>query len=219
MIDRDIDWRMRFKWSYIPEALRGLTLADWPPQSEAGHRALATARHFVATLPQRLQLADEDLPREDRTLIGVGMSLIGSHGTGKTELACAILTEAAYAGASVCYVRADDLITAMVLTARDPKTEQEEKLRYQAEILCRRVRLSSVAVVDDLGKEHKTDSRFAQRKINTLLRGRHGAARPTIVTSNEPIPKWVIYDDALPSFAAQALPTTLLIGADLRVRR
>lgn len=218
MIDREIDWPMRWKWSYIPEALRGLTLDDWPPQSDAGRRALAAAKGFVDTIVQRSGLADGVHDRDERTLIGVGMAIVGSHGTGKTELACAILTEVAYRGASICYVRADDLVTALVCLSRDPKSEQEEIDHYKAGILWRRMRNSRVAVVDDLGKEHKTSSGFAQRKINTLLRTRHGDARPTIVTSNEPIPRWAIYDDALPSFAAQALPTVLLIGADLRAR-
>lgn len=221
---RQIDWGLRWEAANIPAGLRGQTLADWAPQTPAGHKALRVATEFVATLPERLLVPDEDADRMRRAYVGEGMSIIGNNGTGKTELAAAILTTAHQShSVSIFYIRADQFVTACVRYANPPKDEAlrwDPSGQYQAAARMRsRAAKRSLVVFDDLGKEHKTDSQFAQRTINNYLRYRFEMAKPTIVNSNVPVEKWGIYDAALPSFARQALPTIALIGGDLRGRR
>lgn len=223
---RQIDWGLRWEAANVPAGLRGQTLDDWTPQTPAGRTALKAAREFVDTLPERLLVPGEDADRERRAYVGEGLSIIGNNGTGKTELACAILTTAHRTleiKPTVYYIRADQFVTACVRYANPPKDEAERwdpSGQYQAAARMRsRAAKRSLVVLDDLGKEHKTDSQFAQRTINNYLRYRFEMAKPTIVNSNVPVEKWGIYDAALPSFARQALPTIALIGGDLRGRR
>ncbi|MEU4534300.1 hypothetical protein AB0G15_05450 [Streptosporangium sp. NPDC023825] len=223
-LSNQVDWNLRWESANIPMHLRGQTLDDWPPQSELGFKALQAARRFVDTLPQRIHTPAPGASRDDRSLIGVGMAVIGTHGSGKTDLVCATLTTAHLThGASIGYARAAAFIAACMACDNPPKDDDERHDptgRYQRAVrLRRRMVLASVAALDDMGKEHKTASSYVARKINNYLRYRHEIGKPTLVTSNDPIEKWAVYDPALPSFALQALPAVLLIGADLRARR
>lgn len=221
---RQIDWGLRWEAANIPVGLRGQTLSDWTPQSVSGRQALDAATEFVATLPERLSAPGEDADRERRALVGEGLSIVGPNGVGKTELAAAILTTAHRSmSVSIYYIRADQFIAACIRYANPPKDEAarwDPSGQYQAAVRMRsRAAKRSLVVLDDLGKEHRTDSLFVNRAINNFLRYRFEMAKPTIVNSNDPVEKWRVYDVALPSFARQALPTITLVGADLRGRR
>ena len=45
-------------------------------------------------------------------------------------------------------------------------------------------------VLDDVGKEHRTSTGFAQDVFDTLVRTRHNAGLSTIMTSNVPLSAW-----------------------------
>jgi hypothetical protein len=73
-------------------------------------------------------------------------------------------------------------------------------------------------VLDDLGKEHKTSSGWAEDTFDELLRARFNSGLPTIVTSNTPLSKWgTNYSEAMASFAYEAfIPIDVNSGKDLR---
>ena len=48
----------------------------------------------------------------------------------------------------------------------------------------RRIRTVDLLVLDDVGKEYRTESGFAENTIESVLRDRSQSMRPTILTSN-----------------------------------
>jgi DNA replication protein DnaC len=63
----------------------------------------------------------------------------------------------------------------------------------------------SLLVLDDLGKEHRTASGWAENTIDAVLRSRYNAGLPTIVTTNVPLKNWGdVYGEAMGSFAHEA---------------
>jgi hypothetical protein len=73
-------------------------------------------------------------------------------------------------------------------------------------------------VLDDLGKEHKASSRWAEDTFDELLRSRFNSGLPTIVTSNTPLTRWEEqYGAPMASFAYEAfIAIDVNSGKDLR---
>lgn len=73
-------------------------------------------------------------------------------------------------------------------------------------------------VLDDLGKEHRTASGWAENVFDELLRSRFNSGLPTIVTSNTPLSRWEEqYGAPMASFAYEAfIPIEVNSGKDLR---
>jgi len=65
-----------------------------------------------------------------------------------------------------------------------------EDLKYRVKVL----------VVDDVGKEHHTASRYAEDAFDLLARLRHNAGLATIYTTNVPLAKWgLTYSESMKS--------------------
>jgi DNA replication protein DnaC len=63
----------------------------------------------------------------------------------------------------------------------------------------------SLLVIDDLGKEHRTATGWAENTFDAVLRSRYNAGLPTIVTTNVPLKNWgEVYGEAMESFAHEA---------------
>ena len=57
-----------------------------------------------------------------------------------------------------------------------------------------------VLVIDDVGKEHTTSSKFAEDAFDLLVRTRHNSGMTTIYTTNIPVAKWsYLYSDSMRS--------------------
>jgi DNA replication protein DnaC len=62
-----------------------------------------------------------------------------------------------------------------------------------------------VFVLDDLGKEYRTSSGWAENTFDALLRARFNSGLPTIVTTNVPLRDWgMIYGEPMGSFAHES---------------
>jgi len=65
-----------------------------------------------------------------------------------------------------------------------------EDLKYRVKVL----------VIDDVGKEHRTGSHFAEDAFDLLVRLRHNAGLTTIYTTNVPLAKWGLqYSESMQS--------------------
>ena len=70
-----------------------------------------------------------------------------------------------------------------------------EDLKYKVELL----------VVDDVGKEHRTASGFAEDSFDLLVRTRHNRGLGTIYTTNIPLEEWSDqYSDAMQNFISRS---------------
>jgi DNA replication protein DnaC len=57
-----------------------------------------------------------------------------------------------------------------------------------------------VLVIDDVGKEHTTQTRYAEDAFDLLVRNRHNSGMTTIYTTNVPVTKWAYhYSDSMRS--------------------
>jgi DNA replication protein DnaC len=61
-----------------------------------------------------------------------------------------------------------------------------------------------VFVLDDIGKEYRTASGWAENVFDELLRSRYNAGLPTIITTNVELAQWDKYGPAMESFAHEA---------------
>ena len=112
---------------------------------------------------------------------GVGLYIHGPNGTGKTYLASAIVKEYAQKGFSCVVVNA----------AIMQKIEVDPRYLFDSvETWRERVRSVHLLVIDDIGKEYRTDSGFIEKSISNLLMIRSQQKNSaTIITSNiNPVP-------------------------------
>lgn len=201
-----INWTKRWRKYNIPRPFEGLGLED-VPRTRTNADALAQAHRFVDEFGQRYP--GEEAAGDDRSLVGRGLILIGPTGTGKTRLACATATTVHYRyNYSVRYVPVDRYFTKM----KDAGIPPEDKQSMSVALL-----RTPLLIWDDVGQEYDSGSGWNGQQINSILRTRHGAGRPTIVTSNFAPDDWAArYNEALFSFAHEAFDGLSLAGEDMR---
>jgi DNA replication protein DnaC len=138
---------------------------------------------------------------------GLGIMLVGEPGHGKTTLASVALQE---------------LLRTMPFEGSHPAMfmDYPKFLRYQKaswdeedeskKILIDRMygdekNSIELFILDDLGKEYRTSTGWAENTFDALLRSRFNAGLPTIVTTNVPMKNWgTVYGDPMGSFAYEA---------------
>lgn len=108
---------------------------------------------------------------------GEGLLLWGPNGVGKTSIATLIGFEVARRGGTTYFATAESLRLASIeRTMFDDETTVMERAQ-EVELL----------IIDDLGKEHRSESAYAERLIENLLRVRLAQKRATIITTNLPL--------------------------------
>lgn len=143
--------------------------------------------------------------------MGLGLLLDGAPGAGKTTRACKLVrdlissmpTTGTRTRRLVYFTRFDGLVRLEKSTfgeAGDPQAE-----RILAGIIGDADEMSIVRllVLDDLGKEYKTN--FTERIFENVLRARYDAGLPTVITTNLPLSRWAeTYGPSVESFAHEA---------------
>jgi DNA replication protein DnaC len=160
-------WRDRVarltKSSEIPARFRDASLDTYQAKSKAQTRALQTARRFAANFAEIAKR-------------GSFLTLVGSLGTGKTFLACAIGNALLAKGYGVLYVTAYKLLREIKRSwARN--AEMDEKA-----VMARYTGGCDLLILDEIGVQYGTD---AERVLLfQVIDDRYSELLPTVLVSN-----------------------------------
>lgn len=155
---------------------------------------------------------------------GRGVLLLGAPGRGKTMLGCMILNEVVAKGYNAYFTTLAGYIKRIQSTF-DLKSAWEKMQDPEAyeEWLDTRAVLKSMRndvdllVVDDVGKEHLTASRFAEDEFDFLVRYRFDRGLPMVMSTNTPVREWgERYGKAMESFIHEAFELIVADGEDVR---
>ena len=155
---------------------------------------------------------------------GVGITLMGPTGVGKTHLASALLAELLGRGNSGRFVEASKFMTwhyrALSLSALWRKYDRIDAVAEWEEIdevLQWLHHTAQVVMLDDVGHEHTTD--YSVDVMSALLRERFRRRLPTIITTNlSPDDFNDSYDAAFGDFLHEAAPIQKMTGRSRRDR-
>mgnify|MGYP006270136313 CR=1 FL=1 len=148
---------------------------------------------------------------------GLGIMLVGNPGHGKTTMASTAL-QRLIRGISGDVLGMPGTLPNRIAGFMDyPKLLRLQKSQFdekddEVQILLDGIygdsdRMNNVRVfvLDDLGKEYRTASGYAENTFDALLRSRFNAGLPTIVTTNVPLENWgTVYGAPMGSFAMEA---------------
>jgi len=133
----------------------------------------------LSEIPEHLEYRDKVrkyLEKMDEMLEnGIGLFLYSDeNSTGKTSIAVLVLKQALRLRRTAYFEESGRLKAALIRAE-----EFEENIPIE-----RRIRTVDLLVLDDVGKEYRTESGFAENTIESVLRDRSQSMRPTILTSN-----------------------------------
>ncbi len=141
---------------------------------------------------------------------GVGLYIWGPNGTGKSYVAAALLKHAwrTWRLAGYC-VTATQLNGCWI--------DDEEAHPGSEETVVGRSYSIRLLVVDDLGKEHRTKSGFAETKLSALLRHRSRNQQTTIITTNmNPVEFGKAYSSSTKQLMKEVMHPVCLKGDNMR---
>ena len=133
----------------------------------------------LSEIPEHLEYKDKVrkyLEKMDEMLEnGIGLFLYSDeNSTGKTSIAVLALKQALRLRRTAYFEESGRLKAALIRAE-----EFEENILIE-----RRIRTVDLLVLDDVGKEYRTESGFAENTIESVLRDRSQSMRLTIMTSN-----------------------------------
>jgi DNA replication protein DnaC len=138
---------------------------------------------------------------------GIGLLFSGTNGTGKTSAAVIIAKEAVRRGKTSFFISAADYKEAVV---KDMMFDEEETVVERSKNV-------DILVLDDLGKEYRGASGFAEAAIDNLIRFRVQNRKSTIITTNlsgQQIKDE--YGDSMASLLMEAMAKVKVDGVDWR---
>ncbi|MEV4576007.1 hypothetical protein AB0K16_22445 [Nonomuraea jabiensis] len=216
-------YRKRLSRSGVPIKYLAMRLEDWEPYDEKSARAKKDAQVFIDMFPKLLAPADDG---EIYKNVGRGIALVGDPGAGKTTLGCAILREIHQryekrvmfrAFADYIAMLQEQMSLQRAFETGDPQASERwwEIHRIKAAIFN-----VPFLWMDDVGKEYRTGSGFAEGEFDRLLRWRFRNALPTGLSTNIPLEKWgKTYNPSMGSFVHEAFHAISMGGRDLRNAR
>lgn len=147
--------------------------------------------------------------------LGRGFTLLGPPGVGKTMASCLVGMDLLRAGYLVRFVPLASYVSMQqeqfklegVFRNQDTAEANQARTSWWAienELHIIR-KVAHLVILDDIGKEYRTETGYAEDSFDLFLRSRYNLGRPTIVTSNVPVRDWeTLYSPAMQSFIHEA---------------
>jgi DNA replication protein DnaC len=146
-------------------------------------------------LPERLwgaslgKVPGEGVPESPNTIIrkylkilrdmmseGIGLLIHGEGRGGKSSAAAVVAKEARRQGKTVLFIESSNLVDSIL-----DRTEWDS-----TQTMKERAKTVDLLVLDDFGKEFRDKAGLAEKVLESILRARAQAMRPTIMTTNIP---------------------------------
>jgi DNA replication protein DnaC len=142
---------------------------------------------------------------------GIGLYLWSvENGTGKTSISSLIVKEALRYGKTVFFEESSRLKTMLI-----NKEQFEEGLSIE-----QRIEMVDLLVLDDIGKEYRTASGYAENVIETLVRARVQKVRTTVMTGNvHPRDLQKVYSEDFAALLKESMIPVHVTGYDFREER
>jgi len=208
--------RSQINQSGIPERFIGLTLEDLRPYKNG---PTATLEKWIGQV-----LDGQIIKARGSSKCGLGLLLVGMPGHGKTTLASVVVQEILRKSSPELWGSTETFAKKPALFVDYPKLLRIQQRAWKDEDGLDSALMENVygegtgsdnvslLVLDDLGKEHRTASGWAENTFDAVLRARYNAGLPTIVTTNVPLKNWgEVYGQPMESFAHEAfLPINIV---------
>ncbi len=152
----------------IPPRYQDHSLETYDASGEGQKKALNACRQYVGDIPETVRR-------------GQNLVFLGTVGTGKTHLACAIGREFIRSGRTVMYARTSEIIRLIRETWRGDTQDTEQK-RYD------RLQAYDLLIIDELGQQAGTDNE--RQILLSVIDNRYDQGnKPTILISNLSAPQ------------------------------
>lgn len=164
---------------------------------------------------------------------GMGLTFVGPNGVGKTHLACAVLSAAKGAGYKIECIEmstwidlhhelwwATDMLKRSQSEWVSDHFEEIEDKAYAAEGRLQYIKMEArFLLLDDVGREHQSQSGWSSEQVFDLIRFRHNRGLPTLITTNQ---TWdaldARYTEGLGSYLQEATIPVVMEGEDYRFK-
>lgn len=191
----------------LPMKTIGMEFSDLDPSP-----ALEIVKNWVASVIEGKVVQAVGQPS-----CGVGLLLVGNPGHGKTTLASTALQELirgipgdASGVLPRHFGRFMDYPKFLRLQQKNwgNDVDDQNEISFLLDSIrgdAGNINNTRVFILDDLGKEYRTQSGWSENQFDALLRSRFNAGLPTIVTTNVPKQDWgTIYGEPMGSFVNEA---------------
>jgi DNA replication protein DnaC len=172
--------RMRDAWPRmgIPPRYRNLRVNDFHASSPSQHAVLASAQRFCG-LDIDWSLADAETLANQKEQLD-SLLLLGNVGTGKTLLACGMLTDETY-DRDGTYMEDGLYCTVAQLMRRIKMTWKKESAETEQDVFSKLAKLG-LLVIDEIGVQFNSDTERCL--LTELINDRYNAQQRTILVSN-----------------------------------